>query len=124
MGTDETPISSTSRVDWAGYLHAALLFYVHKSEPSQAGTPSATQAAVVDVAVLDGEQAGTKLRGVTVPRIIQSQLKSRRGAMVLGRLYQAESKDNQQAPFILNAADEAAKVVARAYLAKNHDGLF
>lgn len=124
MGTDETPISSRSGIDWAGYQHAALLFYVHDSEPSTAGTPSATHAAVVDIVVLDGEREGTKLHDVTVPRVIESQLKSRRGGMVLGRLYQAESKDNQRAPFILNAADEAAKALARAYLAKNHEGLF
>ena len=72
-----------------------------------------------DVAVLDGPQAGTEYIDTLIfPRVLQSPLKSRVGQIVLGRLGQGVAKPGQSAPWTLDAASEADKATAGAFLAR------
>lgn len=66
------------------------------------GAASAIRA---NVTVLDGPQADSENEDVLVfPRVLQSQLRSKVGQKVLGRLGQGQAKPGQTAPWTLAAA--------------------
>lgn len=111
------PGSSTS-VEWGDLLGSLLLFTVHGVEREIQTVHGTTDAISADVVVLDGAQRGTVYDGALVfPRMLQSQLRSRIGQKVLGRLGQGEAKRGQSAPWMLNAATEDDKRIGRDYLA-------
>jgi hypothetical protein len=120
MSNDEfgAPASSEG-IQWADLKGSLLMFDVHEVIPemdTQFGTSSAVRATVT---VLDGEKAGEVVTDTLVfPKVLQSQIKSRVGGKVLGRLGQGEAKKGQSAPWKLSEATEADKTVARAHIAK------
>lgn len=111
------PGSSTS-VEWGDLLGSLLLLTVHGVERDIATVHGTTDAMSADVAVLDGPKRGTVYDGALVfPKLLQSQLRSRVGQKVLGRLGQGEAKRGQSAPWMLAAATDDDKRVGRDYLA-------
>ncbi len=111
------PGSSTS-VEWGDLLGSLLLLTVHGVERDISTVHGVSDAVRADVAVLDGPQRGTVYDDALVfPKMLQSQLRSRVGQKVLGRLAQGEAKRGQSAPWMLNAATEDDKRVGRDYLA-------
>jgi len=82
--------------------------------------PGETNPAVrANVTVLDGPKAGETYEDTLIfPKVLQGQLKSRMGQLVLGRLGQGAAKPGQSAPWLLNPATPADEQVADAHLRK------
>jgi hypothetical protein len=117
--------SSADGVQWGTYKGDLLLFKVKGYEPSINTVHGETTAVQADVIVLDGANADTVVTDTLVfPKVLQSQIKSNIGGMVLGRLGQGEAKKGQSAPWKLSDATEADKAIARAYLAKSTEAPF
>lgn len=119
MSQDFAAPSTAEGLKWAGLKGSLLIIKVHGYEPEINTVHGTTSAVRADVIVLDGEQAETTYSDTLIfPKVIQSQVKSQIGGMVLGRLGQGQAKKGQSAPWTLDDATEADKGVARAYLAK------
>lgn len=111
------PGSSTS-VEWGDLLGSLLLLTVHGVERDIQTVHGMSDAISADLVVLDGPKRGTTYDGALVfPKLLQSQLRSRIGQKVLGRLGQGEAKRGQSAPWQLAAATEDDKRIGRDYLA-------
>jgi hypothetical protein len=111
--------SSSSGLDLKALLGTLLLV-----EPSEVivgmvtsyGPSDAVRATVTE---LDGANPGQVTTDALIfPRVLQTQLKSKVGQKVLGRLGQGVPKAGQSAPWTLIAATDADKATARAYLAQ------
>jgi hypothetical protein len=112
------PGSSTS-VDWSQHVGELLMLTVHGVEREVATVHGVTDAIRADVVVLDGAHRGEEYADTLVfPKLLQSQLRSRIGQKVLGRLGQGEAKRGQSAPWQLNAATDQDKQTGRAYLSQ------
>ncbi len=110
------PGSSTA-VEWSDLNGSLLLLTVHGIERDIATVHGVSDAISADVVVLDGPKRGEKYDTALVfPKLLQSQLRSRVGQKVLGRLGQGEAKRGQSAPWQLNAATEDDKRIGRDYL--------
>lgn len=120
MTTDEFANPATaSGFTPKDHLGALILFNVTGVEHGISTAYGETDAVRADIAVLDGPNAGeTYDDSLVFPRVLQSQLRSRVGEKVLGRLGQGQAKSGQSAPWMLADATEADKKVARAHLAK------
>lgn len=70
-----------------------------------------------DVTVLDGRSAGKEYADALIfPKVMQGQLRSRVGQLVLGRLGQGHAKPGQSAPWKLDPASEADTRVAEEFM--------
>lgn len=120
MSNDEfrSPSSATG-ITWADLKGSLLLFKVHAVESGVSTVHGESDAVRADVIVLDGDAKGeTYADALVFPRVLQAQIKSSVGGMVLGRLGQGEAKKGQSAPWLLAESAEADKAIARAYLAE------
>lgn len=73
-----------------------------------------------DVVILDGPKAGERHEDTLIfPKVLQSQLKTRVGQKVLGRLGQGVAKPGQSAPWQLAEATAAEIATAEAWVAAN-----
>lgn len=73
-----------------------------------------------DVTVLDGPKAGEKYDDALIfPKVLQGQLKSRMGQLVLGRLGQGAAKPGQSAPWLLTPATPEDEKVAEEWMRSN-----
>lgn len=110
------PGSSVS-VDWSEHAGSLLLLTVHGMEHGIQTVHGTTDAVRADVVVLDGSKRGDEyVDALVFPKMLQSQLRSRVGQKVLGRLGQGEAKRGQSAPWLLNPATDADKQAGREYL--------
>jgi hypothetical protein len=112
--------SGISYTDLNGSL---LLLKVHGVEadvPTAFSKPGQPNPAIkADVTVLDGPSAGETYEDALVfPKVLQGQLKSRVGQMVLGRLGQGVAKSGQSAPWRLAPATAADEELADKHLRK------
>ena len=126
MSTDEFKApSSTVGVDWSTLKGSLLIVKPHSLELAIKTTYGDSDAVRADVIVLDGDEAETVyLDTLIFPKVLQSQVKSSMGGMVLGRLGQGVKKAGQSPPWTLSEATEADKVAARAYIAANTEAPF
>jgi hypothetical protein len=77
-----------------------------------------SDAVKATVHVVDGPLAGTTYTDTLIfPKVLQSQLGSKIGQKVLGRLGQGVAKPGQSAPWTLNPASPADHTAAEAFLA-------
>ncbi len=112
-----SPGSAGAGIAWADYNGALLLIEVHALETGIKTTFGDTDAIRADVVVIDGEDKGERYDDTLVfPKILQSQLRSKVGQKVLGRLGQGTAKPGQSAPWILAEATEEDKKDGVAYL--------
>ena len=98
-----------------------LLIKVHGVEADVRtvfSTPGVASPAVrADVSVLDGTHRGETLEDTLIfPKMLQVQLKTRVGQLVLGRLERGVAKPGQSAPWRLSAATKEDEQVADAFL--------
>lgn len=112
-----------SGISYTDLNGALLLIKVHSVEPdvpTAFSKPGQANPAIrADVTVLDGGQAGESYEDALVfPKVLQGQLKSRVGQLVLGRLGQGQAKAGQSAPWRLNPATTADEQVADLHLRK------
>lgn len=113
--------ASPSGIDFKELKGSLILFTVIGLEdhiPTSVTKPGEKSPAVrVNVAVLDGPQAGTTADDALVfPKVLQGQLRSRVGQMVLGRLGQGQAKVGQSAPWKLDPATADDKTKAQEWL--------
>jgi hypothetical protein len=111
-----TPAAS-SGIEWAA-LNGCLLVVepveVVKDIVTNFGPTDAVRATVT---VVDGPKAGEKFEDTLVfPKVLQSQLNSRIGQKVLGRLGQGQAKPGQSAPWMLNPASPQDEQTAVTFL--------
>jgi pyruvate/2-oxoglutarate dehydrogenase complex dihydrolipoamide acyltransferase (E2) component len=112
------PASPATGIQWTEYLGALLIFSVKAVETGINTSFGESDAVRANVAVLDGNGAGEEHEEVLVfPKVLQSQLRSRVGQMVLGRLTQGQGKPGQSPPWMLDAATPADEQAAAAWLA-------
>ena len=121
--TDTDPFSNpaaASGIDWSALNGALLLFKVGEQEKGIKTAFGESDAIRCNLSVLDGDQADTLFDDILVfPKVLQSQLRSKTGELVLGRLGQGEKKAGQDPPWKLADPTDADKVIGRAYLEKN-----
>jgi hypothetical protein len=114
--TFTTPATSTG-VDWKQVNGALLLINVLGVDEAVQTVHGVTDAVRANISVLDGDLKGETFEDTLVfPRVLKSQLKSKVGQLVLGRLGQGTAKPGQSAPWQLVEATDADKSVANAYL--------
>lgn len=116
-----TPADPSERIDYNEVVGNLLLIkptYLEDHIPNVNTKPGEKSPAVrADVSILDGPQAGRELADVLIfPKVLQSQLRSRVGQLVLGRLGKGEAKAGQSAPWKLNAASPDDERTAEAHL--------
>lgn len=115
------PAAPAAGVQWAEYQGALLIFSVKAIETGISTAYGESDAIRANVAVLDGAGAGEEHEDVLVfPKVLQSQLRSRVGQMVLGRLGQGQGKPGQSPPWMLEAATAADEQVAAQWLAQRN----
>ena len=116
MSQFATPAASTG-IEWAS-LNGRLLIVepteVVKGIATNFGTTDAVRATVT---VVDGAEAGKKYTDTLIfPKVLQSQLSSRVGQKVLGRLGQGQAKPGQSPPWMLNPGSPEDEQKAQAFL--------
>jgi hypothetical protein len=112
------PASATG-ITWADHNGMLMLIEPTGTREGIVTANGPANAVEATVTILDGPAPGTVFADVLVfPRILCSQLRSRIGGMVLGRLSQGQARPGQSAPWTLTAANEAEKASAGAYLAQ------
>lgn len=112
------PAASTG-IEWAS-LNGALLIIEPVEVVEEINTNFGTTSAVrSNVTVIDGDKAGDVYDDTLVfPKVLQSQLKSRTGQKVLGRLGQGQAKPGQSPPWMLNPATPQDEQAATQWLAQ------
>lgn len=120
MGNYATPGAPADPVNWQELTGSLLLVKPLSVETGIQTVHGAASAVRANMTVLDGPQRGREYADALVfPRMLQAQLKSRIGKMVLGRLTQGQAKPGQTAPWVLDAATDADKQIADQYRARN-----
>lgn len=116
--TFATP-GSTSSVDFKTLFGHLLIIDVNGFSPQVNTSNGPRDAVKAVITVADGQLAGTKYEDVLVfPKVLVSQLNSRQGQKVLGRLQQGEAKPGQNAPWTLAEATDQDIATATAFLAQ------
>ena len=111
------PATAGAGVDLKALNGALLLITVHSLETGINTVHGLSDAIKADVVVLDGAEKGEEYTDTLLfPKVLQSQLKSRIGAKVLGRLGQGTAKPGQSAPWVLAEATDADTKVGMAYI--------
>jgi hypothetical protein len=111
--------ASAASLDLKTLLGNLLLVEPHEVATGIPTVHGPSDAIRADVTVLDGPTAGAVATDTLIwPKVLISQLRSRVGQMVLGRLGQGVAKPGQSAPWTLIAATEQDKATAGAYLAQ------
>lgn len=109
--------ASTAGLDYQALNGSLLLIEPRGVETDVKTSLGAKDAVQADVAVLDGGHAGTTYSDVLIfPKVLQSQLRSKIGEKVLGRLGQGAAKPGQNAPWTLAAPTEADIAVGVAWI--------
>jgi len=112
-----TPAPPADPVNWQELVRCLLLIKPLEVESNVQTVHGATSAVRVNMIVLDGAQTGREYADALVfPRMMQAQIKSRIGQMVLGRLTQGTAKPGQTAPWVLAEATPADEQIADAHL--------
>ena len=97
---------------------ALVIFDVHEVVDSITTSFGDTTAIRCDVSALDGAHAGhTWADTLIFPKVLQGSLRPNVGRKVLGRVGQGTAKPGQSPPWILEAATDADKVTANAFVA-------
>ena len=110
--------ATASGISWKDLKGSLLLITPHSVEEGIKTAYGESDAIRADVVILDGDQAGEEYADTLIfPRVLQSQVRSRIGSKVLGRLGQGNAKGNQDPPWLLAEATEADIAVGKAHLA-------
>lgn len=112
----DDPGEPGSGINWTTLANRLLLFSVHSVEQGINTAYGVKDAVRADVVVLDGPNAGEQFANTLVfPGVLISQLKTKVGRQVLGRLGYGQAKAGQQPPWKLEAASDAEKQAATHY---------
>lgn len=112
----DAPASATG-VDFKELNGALIIVRPIGFEEKVPTTFGANDAVRAQVTAVDGDSAGTVWEDVLIfPRVLVSQLRSKIGGQVLGRVGQGVAKSGQSAPWRLNDPDEADKRTASEFV--------
>jgi hypothetical protein len=112
------PAPASGGIDLNANLGALLLITVKAQEHGVKTRFGDADPVRADVAILDGPNAGEELEEILLfPRVLISQLRSRIGQRVLGRLQQGTATAGQDPPWILAEATEDDVKLGTAHLA-------
>lgn len=115
---------SAEGIPWAE-LHNRLLVVepteLEKAIPTVHGETDAVRA---DVHVIDQDEPKTYADTLVFPRVLVSQLRSKVGQMVLGRLEQGVAKPGQTAPWRLAEATSQDQALGGEWLRKRKSPAF
>lgn len=116
--------ASPSSIDYAALKGSLLMFKVlgiEEDVPTSYSRPGEKNPVVrANLTILDGDQQGAVLDDTLVfPKVLQGQLRSRVGQIVLGRLGQGVAKPGQSPPWKLEPATEPEKAKAEEYLRRS-----
>jgi hypothetical protein len=112
-----TPASSTG-IEWEALNGALLIVEPAETIRGISTNYGQTDAVRATVSVIDGPKAGEIYEDTLVfPKVLQSQLSSRIGRKVLGRLGQGVAKGNQSPPWKLEAGTTQDEATAVQWLA-------
>lgn len=104
-------------INWADVSGALVIVRPLSLETGIPTVHGTTDAIRADVTVLDGREAGKEYGDVLVfPKMMQAQLKTKIGRLVLGRVGKGVAKPGQTAPWILEDASPADMQVANNHL--------
>ncbi len=107
------------KLDYAEHLGRLLLIYPTEAVSQIQTTLGPKDAIRANVVVLDGPQAGRLIDDALIfPRVLISQLRSKLGGIVLGRLAQGVAKPGQNAPWTFTAPTDAELAQGQAYLSQ------
>lgn len=116
--------ASASGIDWSELAGRLLVIEPHAVEPNVQTSLGTKDAVRADVHVIDQEVADTYDDALIFPRVLISQLRSKVGQMVLGRLEQGVAKPGQSAPWRLAEATTQDQALAGAWLRKRQTNTF
>lgn len=117
--------SSSTGIQWEDFKGALLIFKVHALESGIKTVHGEAQAVRADVIVLDGAHAGEKYEDTLVfPKVLISQIKTKTGGMVLGRLGQGQKKPGQSAPWTISEPTPDDVKVGMKWLEANTEAPF
>ncbi len=113
-----SPAQGGDRIPLDDVNGSLLLFTVRGVEKDIQTSFGPSDAVKCDVAALDGNNKGETWDDTLIfPRVLRSQLASREGGMVLGRLGKGTAKPGQSAPWLLADPTDTDKETGRKYLA-------
>lgn len=113
------PAPPGESIPWKELAGALLLIEPKSFETGIQTSYGASDAVRADVAALDGPLGGTEFNDTLVfPKVLQGQLKSRTGQIVLGRLGQGQAKPGQSAPWMLEEATPQDVELGKQWLAR------
>lgn len=119
------PAPATGGIDLKTLLGALLIVEPLSVETGIQTSYGPTDAVRANVHVVDGPTAGEVHDDTLIfPKVLQSQLKSRIGQKVLGRLGQGQAKPGQSAPWVINEATGQDIAAGTDYLTKRQSGQF
>ncbi len=110
--------ASTGALDYNRLIGSLLLIDVISFEKDVQTTLGPKDAIRADVTVLDGPDSGDIIEDALIfPKVLCSQLRSKTGQKVLGRLGQGTPKPGQNAPWTLSEATDRDRETGLAHLA-------
>jgi hypothetical protein len=117
MSQFSQPAAATGGIDW-NTLNGTLLIVQPTELVKDIKTVQGVRDAVrATITVVDGPHAGeTHDDTLVFPKVLQSQLRSRIGQNVLGRLGQGQAKPGQSPPWTLNPGTPQDEQAALAVL--------
>lgn len=119
------PAPASSGIQWKDFQGALLIIEPLSIEADIKTTFGDAEAVRANVYVVDGPNGGEEhLDTLVFPTILRSQLKSRLGQKVLGRLGQGTAKPGQSAPWVLQEATEQDTAAGTQYLNRRQAGQF
>jgi hypothetical protein len=113
------PTEQTRITDYEGRLLLVKALEVETGIRTAFGDADAT---ICDIAVLDGDHAGTQHKGLMLfQKALRAQLADRVGTprMLLGRLGKGVAKPGQSPPWLFTDPSEEDRQTARTWVAKN-----
>ena len=116
----DTPFSSPASSDlvqWKELTGSLLMIEVQDYEEDIKTVHGESDAVRATVTVIDGSHAGDVARDTLIfPRVLQGQLRGKKGERVLGRLGTGNAKAGQSPPWQIADASEADVALAIKYL--------
>lgn len=118
-----SPAAPSEGIDFnqlRGSLLLIKVVFLEDHIPNVNSKPGEKSPAIrADVTVLDGQFAGKEYADALIfPKVMQGQLRSRVGQLVLGRLGQGQAKAGQSAPWKLDPATPADEQIAGQWVTR------
>jgi len=117
----DTPAAAGGNIQWADIENSLVLIKPTNYETGISTSYGDRDAVRANITVLDGPQQGVEYDDAMVwPKVLVSQLKSKVGRKVLGRVGKGVAKKGQSAPWVLDDPTPDDIQRAKAYEGKQN----